>query len=368
MNKSFLSHYLFSILFFLLAYQQYHLQLSYKPMRTRYPAYLSARLNSLFNQSCAQVPQFQSLKGLWSSYFFGKKRQLLPYQKDYHQAFFLQHLLTPSGQHLHVLQYMLAPILYIPSMGPLLYFVLSCLLCLLIALNPLDLALKRMAYFKLTILFLSLFPSLKKKIFSHFYHLFFAVFVMDFFYGTYSSSPLSFAYSFLFLGILILLRSASSSSYIFHLTLSLLLTLTFQSNSSIQILAIIPHFLFTYIAEFVFLGLLISFLFSSCWPGFFLLFSFDRLTYQFFLFLKWCPSISANAFWLIITITSLATKIKYAHHSPLRRMFNFIFIISLIFCSDPIHNNEDHVLKNNFSFTKFSKGSSQISVIHDRKI
>lgn len=132
---------------------------------------------------------------LWG-YFLGRTRKVCKDDKLRHKKLGLLHLFTPSGLHLSSFLLPLTLLAWFgrwPGLGAKLITFLFCLSCFF----PSGFySLKRMAGLRL----LFFLPTKNKRV-KWFY--FFIVFAADYFWGSYSHSPLSLVFSFMFLGVLI---------------------------------------------------------------------------------------------------------------------------------------------------------------------
>lgn len=139
-----------------------------------------------------QIPDFLSGGDpTLRSYVLGDKRKLNRSLKWAHKQLSLLHLFTPSGLHLSSIFLLIWPILRMFS--PRIRRVLSLILFILPFFLPGFWAIKRICLLRILKLFFS-----KLSWFS----VFIIGFILDFFWGTFDNSPLSFCFSFLFLGLI----------------------------------------------------------------------------------------------------------------------------------------------------------------------
>jgi hypothetical protein len=350
----------FFVSFILLSFSYYHQGLFYKkrPYLTQYPTLLELRTEQFYKrcfslQSSKKETSFLNFSGLCHSYLLGKKNRLLPQQKEVHRFFYLQHLLTPSGQHLQYIYFFLRPIQWFPILGQMFYQGLCLLFCLFLCFLPVDLALRRMAAFHFIFQSFSLlnkfFLSAKKDddhslwVQEYSYLLFFLFFMTDFFLGTYQYSPLSFSYSFLFLGTL-LLSQRKEFSYVYDLFFilqALLITQMFQTPSLVHLHALIFHFLISWLANFIFIIFIFGLLTLQCLPTIPFVLYFNNTLFQLY---DWCsssriPSLSPGILFLILNFYYLAI-ITFPHSSTQRisqkksrRRHLFIFFYGIMLFS-----------------------------------
>lgn len=157
----------------------------------------------------------------------GEKRWLNPATKRLHQKFNLTHLFTPSGLHLGALLLILRPFLRAPLLRALLY------------LTPLSLSgfysCKRVG---LLFACKTLFKGLSL------YFLFLFIMALDFAFGTYKLSPLSFLYSFTYFGIF-LVSHVDSKLKLFISLLRAQIILGFFTGSLVAPLGILMGLILT---------------------------------------------------------------------------------------------------------------------------
>lgn len=159
----------------------------------------------------------------------GEKRWLNPRTKKLHQKFNLTHLFTPSGLHFGALVLLIRPFVSSPLWRSLFY------------LAPLTLAgfhsCKRVG---LILASKSLFKG------RELYPLFLLIMALDYAFGSYRHSPLSFLYSFTFLGIFIVSGESSKFSLIFNLFVANII-LAFFSGGAISPWSIFMGFALTWL-------------------------------------------------------------------------------------------------------------------------
>jgi len=198
-------------------------------------------------------------RGALRSYVLGDKRKLKRGLRWAHQALSLQHLFTPSGLHLSSIFLFIRPILFIirkfSTKG---YWIFSLLLFLLPFLLPGFWAIKRICLLKISKL---IFPKLS------WFKIFLITFLIDFNFGTFKYSPLSFCFSFLFLGLIFSLEGRPKIYLPLVLFTGQVLVAFFWSS------LVNPMSLF--------LGQFLSFIFSFLFPIFFVGFWFPLKIFLF---------------------------------------------------------------------------------------
>ncbi|MBL6988487.1 MAG: hypothetical protein ISR65_01840 [Bacteriovoracaceae bacterium] len=137
---------------------------------------------------------------LLMSYVTGDKLRLTKKVKVAHRNLALYHLFTPSGIHLSSILIFIFPFLYlIKKKSKLAHAAVITAVCLL----PFLLFSKFYSIKRMSILRLLNFYGSKVSDRIPIFAIFILTFIIDFFFGTYDQSPLSFMYSFLFLGIIL---------------------------------------------------------------------------------------------------------------------------------------------------------------------
>lgn len=268
-----------------------------------------------------------------------------------HKNLYLIHLFTPSGLHLSSLFFFLTPLLSFLKFKSFNYFFMASLL---LTLPPFFLdgfwAVKRVSFLRLLFLVFKKTP-LKLSLFA----IFILAFALDFVFGTFKDSPLSFTYSFLFLGMIFAGQKWPSIWLPLFIMLGQFIVCFFQQ---------IPFFPLNF-----FLGFLLTSLFSLLFPIFFLAFCIPQFSViaKFFLslflflvkfgsdFLKNSPSffISGDGLLLIfLLISSLDFKKK-----------GIFFILFVLFHSAPLWNiREERFQKiKSFFLAEDKKGIEKIS-------
>lgn len=268
-----------------------------------------------------------------------------------HKNLYLIHLFTPSGLHLSSIFIFLTPLLTFLKFKSFNYFFA---LSLLLTLPPFFLdgfwAVKRVSFLRLLWLVLKKTP-LKVSLFS----VFILAFCLDFFFGTFKESPLSFTYSFLFVGMIFSNQKWPSIWLPLFLMLGQFIVCFFQD---------IPFYPLNF-----FIGFFLTSFFTILFPIFFMSFCFPifcpitKWPLSLFLtlvqvgsnFLKNSPSffISGDLLFLIfVLISSLNLKKK-----------GIFLILFTIFTSSPLMNVTDRSTKisENFYLADEKKGIKKIS-------
>lgn len=198
-----------------------------------------------------QEPQNASLL---TSYVTGVKRGFNHHTRQVHKELHLLHLFTPSGIHFQALFLLLYPLVWYQKRTKNSWALLALIaLCL----SPLSLngyeSLKRIGLLKTAFLLRS-----QYKIPISPFALFLLIFALDYIFGTYQDSPLSFTYSFLFLGLIFSSLDRPKIFFILNLFLGQIL---------VGFLTQTPIYLFGFAA-----GLVLTSLFTILFPCFFLIF------------------------------------------------------------------------------------------------
>ena len=188
------------------------------------------------------------------SMIFGYKRGLPKDIKKKFQILNLLHLFTPSGLHFSSLFIFLLPLFnlsrYCHPRIPRLIVILFCLLPFFLEKFY---SLKRIALLKiLTVIF--------GKRFSIF-TLFLMTFALDFIFGSFQQSPLSFVYSFIFLGTLLSFKKINFKLLLGLFTGQLILAMFLKQE--INLLGPFMGFFMTSLFTFLFPVLLVSFVFFN---------------------------------------------------------------------------------------------------------
>ena len=190
------------------------------------------------------------------SYVLGDKRKLGRSLKWAHKVLTIQHLFTPSGLHLSSIFLLILPLL--KKLSPRIRWFISLTLFILPLFLPGFWAIKRICLLRILKLF---FTRLS------WFSVFLIAFTLDFFWGTFDQSPLSFCFSFLFLGLIFSLEGKDGGSLPLVLfTGQILISFFWQSLLN-------PFG--------IFIGQLISLIFSFLFPFFFIAF---WVPYKFLLF------------------------------------------------------------------------------------
>ena len=194
------------------------------------------------------------------AYTIGGQKEVPRSLTTAHKNLYLIHLFTPSGLHLSSLFFFLTPLLSFLKFRSFNYFFAASLL---LTLPPFFLdgfwAVKRVAFLRLLWLVFKKTP-LKLSLFT----VFILAFILDFFFGTFKDSPLSFTYSFLFLGLIFAGQKWPSIWLPLFLMLGQFVVCFLQD---------IPFYPLNF-----FLGFLLTSLFSLLFPLFFLAFCFPQIS------------------------------------------------------------------------------------------
>lgn len=240
------------------------------------------------------------LADLHLSYVSGVKSSLDKATKTIHEKLHLLHLFTPSGLHLAGFYLLLSPLL--KFLGRKRSFPLKVLLCLLPLGLPGLYSIKRISLVKLGHLVrhkfsLENFSSLK---------IFYLTFLLDFIFGSYSHSPLSWILSFLFLGTLLSLGGSAPFCIPFALLTAQAIASTFieqDFNLLGGLLGILLSTLFTLVFPLLLLNSLSLFMVSWNYSEFVLKIFFS--TADFF------TTISANVGSYQISLITLFTLLLF---------------------------------------------------------
>jgi len=190
----------------------------------------------------------------------GERRYLSRKFKKKIKTLGLVHLFTPSGLHFSSILLFLLPLSLYSKKS---YKLISIGLCFMPFFFPGFFSMKRIALLRLFFIFKN-----KSKILKDLdsFYLFLIVFVLDFIFGTYSQSPLSFALSFLFIGAIFSSEQYSSfqitSKFIFS---QVLICLFFNApwNPVGSIIGLIITFFFSFIFPFFLFDYSINSLFKT---------------------------------------------------------------------------------------------------------
>ena len=260
---------------------------------------------------------------LTRAFILGDKRSLTKKLKTRFTGLHTNHLFTPSG--IHFSSFL---ILFLPFLKKLrrrgnrkISFVLELIICLL----PFGLSqfysLKRISVLRISNL---IFKYLNFKL--DFFYIFSISFFLDFIFGTYSSSPMSFTFSFLFLGSLLSTARFSSIALSF---LSANLILTLFLHIEVSLIGFFLGFLLTSIFSLIF-----PFVFISYWVSSFVLID---LTHPFLYIVKnlahFFYNLSKYSPLLEIDLVGLFFILIYSSNRKLR-----FLIFSIILSSSRIYN------------------------------
>jgi hypothetical protein len=241
------------------------------------------------------------------SMIFGLKRGLSKSIKSKFKRLNLLHLFTPSGLHFSSLLLFLLPLI---NLSRYCHLKLPKLLIIMLCLLPFALvkfySLKRIALLKILTLLFGKYLSI--------YKLFLITFILDFIFGSFQQSPLSFSYSFIFLGILL-----SFSKINFKLLLGLFtgqLILAMFLKEEINLLGPFLGFIITSLFSFSFPILLLLFsLFKliGTFPAEILLAVFLKLIYFAIQLTSWIPDFKVHfgiILAMLVILSTLGTRVK----------------------------------------------------------
>lgn len=255
----------------------------------------------------------RSMATLLNAFITGNKKSIYPTVKKKFDRLALSHLFTPSGIHLASLYFLLLPflkrsknklIILIPLLGFSYFF------------TPFH-SIKRILLMKVTAVWLD-----QRDIFK----VFIISFLWDFFLGTYSISPLSYAYSFLFLGIIISFQNRPK----LYLPIAL-----FGGQIMTQFFTDIPLTTTGFIWNFA-----LTSLFSFLYPFFFIIFLFPKIPYSENLihFFYQAVSFSSNTAVSIGSFMATFNLVILTLYLSIGGRKSLIIGLLLIFCSEPLLN------------------------------
>jgi competence protein ComEC len=181
--------------------------------------------------------------GALKAYCVGDKRSLKRKIKKYHKKLYLQHLFTPSGIHLTSIFLILNPLLrLLKRVSPRIQFFSILGLYLLPYLFHGFYSMKRISLIRIGKLF---FPN------ASWFAIFLISFLIDFFFGTFNKSPLSFCFSFLFLGLIFANHQYSGKKLVFSLLTGQVLV-SFFWNQPMNLAGALAGQFLTFIFSFFF--------------------------------------------------------------------------------------------------------------------
>lgn len=171
-------------------------QYSYKYSKSKH---FISRQFSPREKTVKKLFQNKKLAGLYISYSSGNKRAISKGYKDIHKRLTVYHLFTPSGLHMTSFLAFLFPFLFFLKRKSYKSYILTNItLCAIPLSFDKYYSLKRISIFRLIQVFLKVF-----KINLEVFHIFIITFIIDYIFGGYQKSPLSYSYSFLFLGVIL---------------------------------------------------------------------------------------------------------------------------------------------------------------------
>jgi competence protein ComEC len=282
------------------------------------------------------------------SYITGDKRRLSLSIRRAHKRLGLYHLFTPSGIHLSAVIGMIFLFLKLLKLkskkirGGVLFLV-----CITPFFLPKMFSMKRISLMRSLFVITRRFKLLK---WITPFQLFITSFIIDFFIGTYSSSPLSFSYSFLFLGIIM----AVSEDKVTRLPFALL--------GGQVIIAYFQQSYLSFVGSFLGFGL--TFIFTFFFPPLFILFWLELvsplLVSEYLVLIYWklvlfCSNVSSYlgefevSIWMVFLIIILSIKLKFHY----LKYIVLLFVIA--FHSMPIWNNKKYIAINRAKIRKNSK-------------
>lgn len=236
------------------------------------------------------------------AYLTGNTKKISHDLMDKHKGLFLLHLFTPSGLHLSSFFLFWKLLIFFFRRRKRLYQLLLVLPCLGPFFLPGTYSLHRMALFKLGCL------KTKKKDPSVLFRIYLLTFIIDYYWGDYKLSPLSFAYSFLFFGSLISVVGQKKRYFVFALLCSqMLASMNFYG----------PFNLLSFLS-----GIFLSSIFVLLFPSMLMAFLLIKMKLFFFYF----PM--AIFIFLIEQFHSLANKLPTFSPTPLIIVLTF----GLLFC------------------------------------
>jgi len=265
------------------------------------------------------------------AYTLGDKSGLSRKTKKGHKNLNLLHLFTPSGIHLSSIAFILLPVIFLlrkltPMLPCLFFFTLYTLAFML----PGYWSIKR-------IILLKAFHLFPKELDS--FTIFLLAFTFDFFFGTYKYSPLSFIYSFLFLGIIFSMKDFPKISFLYFIFIAQLIICYFQKETLFILSPL--------------LGILLTLLFSFCFPFFFgaiilqpLIPTFlYKIPLQFFLFLVNFFSQFIGIFGGVspsIPLITISIVVLFSFNNKLK---SFLIALCLLIHSNALFNLPKNSLK-----------------------
>lgn len=283
------------------------------------------------------------------AFVLGDKSAVTRTQKNDLQRLGALHLLTPSGLHLSSFITLLSLILSVLNKEKWKIPTLFALGIVLLTI-PEFYSLKRTLIFYLFGYFLYSFKKMKNKSIL----IFILVFTLDFFFGSFKNSPLSFTFSFLFLGTIIAFKDAKKWHFFGSLILNQILVSYFFTQK-FYLLGPLLGFILTSIFSIVFPIGLISFpfdMFTNFGPSSFLFSQFLNLAHYFSLLAQEGPMVMISLFFVVCMLIGFSTqRLRWALPILLTVEAQPLFNLPLsAFKKTPTHSNyklipEPEVLK-----------------------
>ena len=299
----------------------------YKNYYKRVPSFINERREILYDELGEKV-----YTELIVSYVTSEKRRLPKKIKKYHRDLNLYHLFTPSGIHLSSVYLFLFPLFYyIKRKSSMMHFIVNSIICLIPFFFGSYYSIKRISSYRLAKQIHNRY--LKFKIPNYF--LFLIVFIIDFFVGTYSSSPMSFVFSFLFLGIIFSICDSENKIVLPFALLGGQVIISYFMGTHLTYLGFLFGFLLTALFSFVFPIFLFYFFIPWIVPKFFL----KSLMTVWYNLLVYCGKIVENSGYyysnipLILAVILLSMRINAKYKK-------YALIVLLVISSDPIMNLE----------------------------
>lgn len=292
-----------------------------------------------------------NLSSVLFSYTVGGQKGVSQSVINSHKNLYLIHLFTPSGLHLSSLFFFLTPLLSFLKFKSFNYFFLASLL---LTIPPFFLdgfwAVKRVTFLRLLWLVFRKIP-LKLSLFS----IFILAFSLDFIFGTFKASPLSFTYSFLFLGMIFSSQKWPSIWLPLFLMLGQFIVCFYLQT---------PFFPVNF-----FLGFFLTSFFSLLFPIFFLSFCFPQISLiakfflSIFLFLvKYSSAFLKNSPSFSISLDGLLLILLFISNLEFRKK-GLCLIFFAFFHSIPLWNAREsgYQKRNSFFLAEEKKGIKKIS-------
>lgn len=307
------------------------------------PNYRPSRISPLIKAHLKVMKSLQTKNhfALNRAFIIGDKRSLTKDLRVRFKRLHLAHLFTPSGIHFSSFYMFFIPLFTWLSKKK--KYKTKKILELSLCTMPFFLnkfySLKRISLMRIYHIF---FRSIKIKVET--YHIFLVSFLIDYFFGTFSKSPMSYSYSFLFLGSLLSCNRIESRLLNF---LCANLLISFLTFSKVNIIGFILGFFTTALFSILFPIIFISYWLSSFLHldlSFPFLLIIDHLTLFFSNISQYCPLVGIDFMGLIFLLIFI-----------FKRKLRFI-IFSLLFSSHALYNLPPKRLR---------KSENQIQVHHN---